>query len=221
MKIAPNMLFVGISCLSFAAVTGTAGAQGVPWVVFEDLDALGSPISSSACNVVNAANTELVVLRDTGALAIITQDGLLSLDDTFVDLFFDDQFVALGGFVSCQGEPVGMISFKDDGDNFRTVWWTGFFGEAIHLDGLSLEPSQSELFPADIPDVNCDACDILDDATTCTPPDPVLVPVDNPGTVNVFEIPIPTFNFCGANMMLSMTLTASGLALMGTRRRRR
>jgi hypothetical protein len=137
----------------FACSAFPAGAQIVPWDVFEDT------LSDSVCDVVNAANAELVVLSDTGQLVIVT--GLdVTLEDTFVDL---------SGFVFFEGLPVGLIDFAEDGDGFRTLWWTSLTGRVVDVSGFTGEPAETELFPSDISGVPCDACDFWDDPAVCGP----------------------------------------------------
>ena len=127
------------------------GVQAVPWDIFED------PASSSVCDTVNAGNAELVVLSDTGELVYITHTDLI-LTATFVDA---------DGFVFFDMLPVGVIDFAEDGDGFRTLWWTALDGTVIELDELTLEPVTTDLFPTDFHDVPCDACELWDDPTDC------------------------------------------------------
>lgn len=199
----------GILVTVFAAGLVASGAsvagQTRPWDVYEDIDALGNQISNSVCDVVNAANAELVVLSSTGQLVIVTSEDL-TLVDTLVDL---------DGFVSFLGDPVGKIGFAEDNDGFRTLWWTSLTGRVVSVDEFTGEPTTTDLFPSDIANVPCDACPFWDDPRVCAVP--VEEPVDGP---DILDIPL-TINFCGANMPLSMALTASGLGLIGLTRRGR
>jgi len=166
-----------------------ANAQSFAWDSFEDLE------SPSLCEVVNAANAELVVLSDTGQLMIISGSVDNILADTFVDedlqVFFEDDFV-------------GFIEFANDGDDFRTLWWTSLTGRVVEVDGFTGEPFETDSFPEDYFDVPCDACELRPDDSQCV--DPVPRP--------------PVFSFCGAGLHSAMVMTFAGLALMGLSRRR-
>ena len=142
-------------------VTSPATAQTLPWDVFLDI------FSTSVCDLINAENAELVVLRNTDQLMIVT-GGDIILQDTFVDA---------NGFVFFEGLPFGVIDFAEDGDGFRTLWWTSILGTVVHIDEFSGLPSASDLFPSDFFTVPCDAepfwdgCLIdadCDDANICT-----------------------------------------------------
>lgn len=126
-------------------------AQTFPWDVFQD------PFSDSLCDVVNAANAELVVLSATGEFVIVTGEDV-ALEGTVVDL---DGMVFLDGF------PAGLIAFADDGDGFRTLWWTSLTGFVINVDDFTGEPTVSDQLPVDFVDVPCDACLFWDDTTLC------------------------------------------------------
>ena len=102
--------------LLVAAFGPSAGAQVVPWVTFAD-----EPISDSVCDVVNAENAELVVLASTGELVIVTGRDVI-LQGTFVDAN-DDVFF--------QGQPAGFLTFADDADGFRTLWWEWPTGRTV------------------------------------------------------------------------------------------
>lgn len=168
---------------------GAARGQLVPWDVFDD------PFSSSVCDVVNAANAELVVISSTGELAIVSG----------TDRVFSDTFVDLDGDVFFDGVFVGSIAFETDGDGFRTLWWTSLTGRVVEVDGFTGEPFESEFFPIDFEDVPCDACDFWDDQTVC------LEPVD----------PGPGFRICGVNVVAPTALSLMTLTLVGASRRRR
>jgi len=168
----------------FGLTTSHTLAQTVPWDVFVDDQ------SDSVCDVVNAANAELVVLFDTRHLVIVTGPDVI-LEDTFVDF---------NGDVFYLDDWVGFIDFALDGDGFSTLWWMSLTGRVINVNGFTGEPTETELFPSDYFDVPCDACDFWDDRTVCDPP--------------------ITINFCGMNTQLSMALTAVGLGFMSLMRRR-
>ena len=177
----------------FVAASGfSTAAQAQPWDVFEDA------LSTSVCDVVNTANAELVVLSDTGQLVIVTGADVI-LEDTFVDanndVFFEDQ-------------QAGFITFADDGDGFRTLWWVSLTCNVIHVDGFTGEPSETSLLPSDFTDVPDDACEFWDDQTVC--PQPVVDPVSSP----------IIFNICGRGGASTMVMTAVGLGVMGLIRRR-
>lgn len=171
---------------------GSASAQTVPWDLFVD------DRSSSACEVVNAANAELVVLSDTGQLVIVSGEDVI-LVDTFVDL---------DGSVFFEGSAAGVIDFAEDDDGFRTLWWMSLTGLAVAIDDFTGVPIVSDLFPGDFANVDCDACPLWDDPSVCVEPDDPIV------------IPPITINLCGASSQLSLGLTAVGLSFMGLLRRR-
>ena len=168
----------------------SAIAQTVPWDVFEDA------LSDSVCDVVNAENTELVVLSATGQLTIVTGP----------DVILDDTFVTVEGDVLYFGQPVGFITFETDGDGFRTVWWVALTGQVVNVDSFTGEPAVTNLVPSDFVDVPCDACDFWDDPTVCWEPDPVVPPI--------------TINLCGTSTVLAMSMTFIGLVVTGVVRRR-
>lgn len=168
----------------------SAFAQDVPWDVFVDSE------SSSVCDLVNASNTEFVVLSSTGELVLVTGD----------DVILGDSFVDADGNVFFNGEAAGFISFADDGDGFRTLWWVDFFGSAVALDTLSLTPFSSNDTPQDFIDVECDACAFWDDPADC----PVVVTID--------PAPALSFNFCGLGMLPVMLVSVLGVCAMRRRR---
>jgi len=135
----------------FSRSGGGSVAQAVPWDVFAD------PDSASVCDTVNAANAELVVLSDTGELVIISG----------VDVVLDATFVDADGFVFFDGFPVGVIDFAEDGDRFRTLWWTSLSGTVVEVDEFTGEPFATDLFPSDFHGVPCDACAFWDDPADC------------------------------------------------------
>ncbi len=167
-------------------------AQTRPWDIYVD------PLSDSACDVVNAANAELVVLSDTGQLVIVSGDDVV-LQDTVVDL---------DGLVSFEGSPAGLIDFAEDDDGFRTLWWMSLTGRVVEVDEFTGEPTPTDLFPGDIGNVPCDACPFWDDPAVCGLPD------EDP------DIPPISVDLCGMNTQFSLGLTAVGLTFMGLVRRR-
>ena len=141
--------------LVVAALPESAAAGSgctVPWVRYVD------PASGSVCDVVNAANLELVVLEATGELVAITG----------TDVVYVDTFVDADGSVFFQNSPAGFVEFAEDGDGFRTLWWFAVSGDVVHVDPLTGEPQLSGFLPGDFTDVPCDACPFWDDPSVCT-----------------------------------------------------
>jgi hypothetical protein len=134
--------------------------QAVPWEVFIDTE------SASVCGVVNAATAELVVLRCTGELVIVSG----------VDFVIPDIFVDSEGFVFFGLGTAGFIDFADDGDGFRTLWWISETGHVFDVDPFTLHPIETALFPGDISNIACNACEFWDDPTAC-----ILVIFDEDG----------------------------------------
>lgn len=136
-----------LSALMIVIITSSqANAQTLPWDVFFD------DVSSSVCDLVNTDNAELVVLTLSGQLMLVTGDDII-LQDTFVDL---------NGFVFFEGFPFGIIDFAEDGDGFRTLWWTTLLGSVIHIDEFTAVPSVSNTIVSDFIDVPCDASPFWD-----------------------------------------------------------
>lgn len=173
--------------LVFAGLGTSVEAQSLRWDTFDD------PLSPSECSIVNAANTELVVMRSTGQLVIVTGSQDIILEDTLVD---DD------GDVFFEGVPAGLIAFAEDGDGFRTLWWTGLTGRVVEVDDFTFEPNATDLLPEDFSDVGCDACDFRPDNVDCVVP------------------PVIRFNLCGLGGSVSMIGSLAGLLVLGLIRRR-
>ncbi len=129
--------------------------RSVPWVLFVDAD------SASICDVVNAANLELVVLETTGELVIVT-----GIDTVLIDTFVDDE-----GSVFLEGFPAGFIEFAEDGDGFRTLWWFVSVDDVANVNEFTGEPTATGAFASDFTDVPCDACDFWDDPADCADTD--------------------------------------------------
>ncbi len=185
------LILVGLVC--FGPSVSSGFAQTRPWDVFQD------DVSDSICDVVNAANAELVVLYDTGQLVIVTG----------ADVILQDSLVDLNGDVFFEDEYAGSIGFAEDGDGFRTVWWMTLTGHVVSIDGFTGAPTESDRFPSEFFNVPCDACDFWDDLTVCPVPD------------NVDDtVPPITINLCGMNTPLSMALTLAGLGFMSLMRHR-
>ncbi len=173
MRTTPTWFFAsGMVLLAASATT----AQDKPWDVFLDTQ------SDAVCDVINADNAQLVVLRNTGQFVIITGTDVV-LEDTFVDA---------DGFVFFEGDPVGTIDFLTDGDGLRSLWWVSLTGTVVRVNGFTGEPSQTENTPADFEDAACDACEFWDDPSVCEddeePEDPPTVTVPICG--NQIEVPI-------------------------------
>lgn len=164
-----------------------------PWETFFD------DVSTSACDVVNASNVELVVLHATGELAVVT-----GIDATLSGTEVDG-----AGNVFFDGAPAGFITFAEDGDGLRSLWWISLTGRVIELDGLSGEPIESDSFPDDFRGAGCDACDFWDDQTICADP-----PVEEPDVV---------ISFCADGIVLPMFMMIgclSAVRLVRSPRRR-
>lgn len=140
-------------------------AHAVPWVQYADI------ASDSFCDVVNAANLELVVLEETGELV-----GVSGTDVVFLDTFVDE-----AGSVFYQDRPAGVIVFAEDGDGFRTLWWITLFDDVANVNEFTGEPTPTGLFPDDFVDVPCDACPFWDRPAEC-------VDSDSDGVEDVFDL---------------------------------
>lgn len=175
-------------CLASVA---TVSAQ-IPGVdLFQDSE------SASICDLVNSANAHLVVLTDTGEFALVTGEDT-RLEGTFVDV---------NGDVFVNDEPAGFVTFADDGDGLRSLWWLAPSGFAVHIDTITLQISESQILPDQISDVPCDACTFWDVAADCQSTEP---PPD--------ERPV-VINFCGSGIaMMGLPMM---LGLHGLRARRR
>ncbi len=132
-----------------------ADARGVPWELYADT------ASDSVCDVVNAANLELVVLYPTGELV-----GITGVDSVFLDTYVDQD-----NFVYYQGDVVGFIEFAEDGDGYRTLWWFTVYDDVANVNEFTGEPTPTGLQPFDFFDVPCDACPYWDVPEECTDTD--------------------------------------------------
>ena len=174
---------------AFGACAGSAAGQTAPWVTFED------PQSTSICDLINAENAELVLLDETGQLVDVS-----GRDTTLTETFVDENSDVFVG-----GENAGFLSFEDDGDGLRSLWWVSLDGNVMSIDVLTGEPAVTDAFASDFVDVPCDACDFWDDQALCESLSPVG----------------PQFNFdpCGVNSGATLGLT--GLILWTRRKHRR
>lgn len=178
---------LGLAVGMMAVATGPLAAQVFPpWDTFQDT------LSNSVCAVVNASNTELVVLRSSGQLVIVAGP----------DVLLADAFVNNEGFVFYENQPAGLLGFAADGDGFRTLWWLTLTGNVVGVDGFTGEPFESNAFPEDFVDVPCDACPLWDDPTVCDP------------------APAPIVNICGVGVPLAASASLMGLVTFGQFRRR-
>ena len=138
-----------VAAASVAVVAATASAA--PWVLYVDAD------SASSCDLINAANVELVTLSATGELAGVTG----------TDVIFADTFVDGDGFVFYRGEPAGAIEFAVDAEGFRTLWWLTSLGDLVNVNLFTGEPTGTGVFPDEYADVPCDACPFWDVPSEC------------------------------------------------------
>lgn len=152
-------------------------AQGRPWVTFQDA------VSSSVCDVIHTTNAELLLLRDSNNLVLVGGP----------DVVLSDAFVDEEGNVLFEGLPAGIIDFQTDGNNFRTLWWTGLTGNVVELDEFTGAPTGTDSRPSDFRNVGCDGCDFWDDASICAEPEP---PPEEPVTVRI----------CGQDVMFPLAL---------------
>ncbi len=191
------VLIVG-GCLT--ALSARTAVGQVEWLLFDD------PQSTSVCDIVNGADSELVVLSGTGQMMLVTR----------TDTVLADSFVDSENFVFFLGEPAGSVEFAEDGDGFRTLWWLALDGHVVTIDAFTAEPLVSDRFPEDFTNVPCDACELVDVA-----PEGVCDPVDNgDDDIVIIDIPPINFEFCGNGMAGTAMLSCCGLlGLRFTRRR--
>lgn len=135
-------------------------AQLSPWNAYADAQ------SESVCDLVNAANLELVVLAENGPLVVVTGP----------DVEITGTFVEADNTVFAGSQQAGFIDFAVDGDGFRTLWLLTFEGTAAFVNPETGAISDSGLLPDDFVNVPCDACPFWDDPSVCN-----LSPVDNDG----------------------------------------
>ena len=168
-------------------------AQDAPWEVFSDTQ------SNSLCEVINAANADLILLRSTSELVIVTGS----------DVIIEDSLVDIDGNVFFEGLPFGFIDYAVDGDGLRSLWWLSLTGRVVSVDGFTGQPSESELFPADFTEASCAACDFWDDQSIC--------PSDDDGNT----LPPITITLCGVSVPLTVAMIVVGLGVLNLARRRR
>jgi hypothetical protein len=179
-----------VAALAVAGLPAVAAGQtNLPWDSFQD------PASGEVCDVINAANAELVLYSATGELVIVTGD----------DIFLENSVVDSNAQVFIDGEPMGIIGFYTDGDGERTLWWTTLTGRVVAIDDFTGVPSGTDDFPSDFDGAPCDACPFWDDPDICEEPDVV-------GGISV--------NICGTGVEVPVSLSLMSLALVGFCRRR-
>ena len=162
---------VGMILLVVGLALGrTALAQSVPWDVFADPDSL------EVCDLVNAANAELVVLSDTGQFVIVTG----------VDVIMEDTFVDPDGLAHFLGIPFGFVEFAADGDGIPRLWLLSITGTVWEVDAFSGQPVETNFVPGDFVDVPCDACELWDDPFDC------LIDDDLDGVDDRFDLCLDT-----------------------------
>lgn len=202
----PRQIGLALGCT--AALFAPAAWGQIPGVtIFED-SFVNPQGDFSSCDLINAANAELVVLSATGELVLVSGE----------DVVIPGSFVTDEGDVFLDDELFGFITFEDDADGFRTLWWLSPTGRAVDIDGLTFFVSESVLFPSDFRNVPCSACDaeLWDDPEGCggvvPPPQPPPPSPPDDGDTVIF----PTFNFCGAGV--GMMMMVSFLCLSGMKR---
>ena len=151
-----------ILAVALLVSAGPAAAPGasVPWELFDDA------LTNSRCDLVNAENVQLVVLREDGALTIVTG----------VDVLIQGSVVDAENNVLINGEPRGFIAFAEDAEGRRKLWWVLQTGRVAHIDGLTGEVMESDKLPSDLGDVSCSACPFWDEnLSECNIPTEITV----------------------------------------------
>lgn len=134
--------------VALALAAGPAFAQiEEDWAVFTD------QVTNTQCDVVNGSNAEFVVLFESGNLATIA--GIV-----LVDLVVDIDDPALP--VTFNGDPVGFLDFREDGDGLPTLFWLTLGETVVGIDTFNSEPFDSGQFPEDRTNTLCDACEVID-----------------------------------------------------------
>jgi hypothetical protein len=138
---------LALALLLVMTAGSVAFAQDFPWVLFDDTT------SSARAGIVNAENAQLVVLRSSGALVIVSGP-----DTTLAGSAVDEQ-----GAVTINGEQKGFISFAGDVSGVRGLWWLSLTGRVIGIDGLTGEVTESDSVPADLERPDVDPCPLWDE----------------------------------------------------------
>ncbi len=180
-----------ISLAAVLAIAGSASAQ-TPWLQF----------AGTNCDIINAANAELVVLESTQNMVIVTGPDV-TLSDIVVtgasDIFLNN---------GTELVPVGFISLELDGSGNETLWWVSLTGNVVDVDGFTGEPTETNMIPTDFVAAPCDACDFWDDASVCE------AIIDG-------NAPAVTIEVCGSSVTVSMIASFAGMSIMGLVKRRR
>ncbi len=181
-----------LACMvAVLAITTSASAQ-VPWLEF----------AGTNCDLINAANAELVVLESTQNMVIVSGPDV-TLSDLVVtgasDIFLNNGVELV---------PVGFISLEVDGSGNETLWWVSLTGNVVNVDGFTGEPTETNKIPTDFIAAPCDACDFWDDPTVCEIPSEV-------------DPPAVTIQVCGSSVTVGMIASMIGMNIMGLVSRRR
>ena len=151
--------YLGTASLALAVgacLASAANAQTVPWQLFQD------DVTGDVCGVVNAGNAELVVLADTGQLAIVASGG-----QDVADLLLANTFVDVDGSVVTAFGAAGFIQFQTDADGLASLFWLDLTGRVFDVDGFTGEPVLTDSFPGDFGNVPCEACEFWDGPESC------------------------------------------------------
>ncbi|MGB0716652.1 MAG: hypothetical protein ACPGXK_12275 [Phycisphaerae bacterium] len=183
-----NLITATMLIISAVLTRQQAQGQDVPWVAFQDTQ------SASLCDVINAANIELVLLGTTSELVAVSG----------ADTIIDGTFVNENNQVFFNNQPVGTLAFDTDADGFRTLWWVSLTGRVIAVDGFDGTPTESDAFPSDFENVPCDACEFWDDQSVCQ-----------------IDVTDPDINLDLCGLISGSTLALTMLGLTGLKMRRR
>ncbi|UCE58600.1 MAG: hypothetical protein JSU63_14290 [Phycisphaerales bacterium] len=151
---------IGLGLLSILAACGSASADTVPWELFVD----DPDVSDSQCDVINAGTVTLLAILPSRELEIIGE-GVI-----------DGSYVDTNGDVSFDDLSVGFLSFAEDGDGYRTLWWLSETdGELRIVDviGSPPEPVVTTYVPSEFINVPCGACELeaMEDSIYCVEPE--------------------------------------------------
>jgi len=146
-----------VRLLLFVAVFGQIAtlAHAVPWALFTDSE------TGVFCDVINAANTELVIDAESGEF-IIVRGPDTELPLTFVD---DDLSVFFGN------APAGFVDFALDAEGNRTLWWFTDANDVANVNEFTGEPTDTGMLPEDFAGISCDACEFWDEPVDCADED--------------------------------------------------
>jgi len=134
------------------AITSPARAQTInDWQVFPD------PVTDALCDVVNASNAELIVLTDTGQMAVVSG----------TDVILSDLVVNQNNEVAFEGQPFGFLTYAEDREGLPALFWTTLTGSVVGIDTFTGEPFDSGQLPEDFPNTACDACNFVDSSPIC------------------------------------------------------